>query len=47
MPHEENGKPGEIVIRVPFRAFPDRYMFHCHIAGHEDAGMMSFINVVA
>jgi FtsP/CotA-like multicopper oxidase with cupredoxin domain len=47
VPHAENGKPGEIVIRIPFTDFTGRYMFHCHIAGHEDSGMMSFINVVA
>jgi hypothetical protein len=21
-------------------------MFHCHIAAHEDAGMMSYVNVI-
>ena len=47
VPHAQNGTPGKIVIRIPFTDFTGRYMFHCHIAGHEDAGMMSFINVVA
>jgi FtsP/CotA-like multicopper oxidase with cupredoxin domain len=48
VPHtNKDGSPGELVIRIPFRDFTGRYMFHCHIAGHEDAGMMSFINVVA
>jgi FtsP/CotA-like multicopper oxidase with cupredoxin domain len=46
VPYEQNGKPGEVVIRIAFDDFPGRYMFHCHIAAHEDNGMMSFINVV-
>jgi suppressor of ftsI len=45
-PADAKGNPGELVIRIPFTDFTGRYMFHCHIAGHEDAGMMSFINVV-
>ncbi|RAG83986.1 multicopper oxidase family protein [Streptacidiphilus pinicola] len=47
VPFEQNGKPGVVVIRVAFSDFTGRYMFHCHIAAHEDHGMMSFINVVA
>ncbi|MEY9849063.1 multicopper oxidase family protein [Streptacidiphilus sp. MAP5-3] len=47
VPNEVNGKPGVVVIRVAFSDFTGRYMFHCHIAAHEDNGMMSFINVVA
>jgi len=45
VPHKENGVPGQVVIRIAFDDFPGRVMFHCHIAAHEDAGMMSFINV--
>jgi suppressor of ftsI len=47
VPHEVNGKPGRVVIRIHFTDFTGKVMFHCHIAAHEDAGMMSFINVVA
>jgi FtsP/CotA-like multicopper oxidase with cupredoxin domain len=47
IPHAENGVPGKVVIRVPFNDFPGRWMFHCHIAAHEDNGMMSYINVVS
>ena len=47
IPYEQNGKPGVVVIRVAFSDFTGRYMFHCHIAAHEDHGMMSFINVVS
>ncbi|MDH6142412.1 suppressor of ftsI [Kitasatospora sp. GP30] len=46
VPHEVNGVPGQIVIRVDFADFPGKWMFHCHIAAHEDFGMMSYINVV-
>ncbi|MGH2718083.1 MAG: multicopper oxidase family protein [Actinomycetota bacterium] len=47
LPHEENGVPGQVVIRIDFTDFTGKVMFHCHIAAHEDAGMMSFVNVVA
>jgi len=46
VPDEENGVPGRVVIRIPFDDFAGEWMFHCHIAAHEDAGMMSFIDVV-
>lgn len=38
--------PGQIVVRIDFSDFVGRWMFHCHIASHEDNGMMSFVNVV-
>lgn len=46
VPYEQNGKPGEVVIRIAFDDFTGRYMFHCHIAAHEDNGMMSYLDVV-
>jgi FtsP/CotA-like multicopper oxidase with cupredoxin domain len=46
VPHAISGKPGRIIIRIPFADYPGRWMFHCHIAAHEDNGMMSYINVV-
>jgi suppressor of ftsI len=46
VPYKKNGVPGQVVIRIDFTDFTGRVMFHCHIAAHEDAGMMSFINVV-
>ena len=45
VPYEQHGKPGQVVIRIRFTDFTGKVMFHCHIASHEDAGMMSFINV--
>jgi suppressor of ftsI len=47
IPHGAKGAPGKVVIRIPFNDYPGRWMFHCHIAAHEDNGMMSFVNVVA
>jgi FtsP/CotA-like multicopper oxidase with cupredoxin domain len=47
IPHAVNGVPGKVVIRISFADFPGKWMFHCHIAAHEDNGMMSYINVVA
>jgi FtsP/CotA-like multicopper oxidase with cupredoxin domain len=46
VPYKQRGKPGVVVIRVRFTDFPGKVMFHCHIAAHEDAGMMSFVNVI-
>jgi len=47
VPYKNNGVPGSVVIRIDFADFPGPWMFHCHIAAHEDNGMMSFVNVVA
>jgi FtsP/CotA-like multicopper oxidase with cupredoxin domain len=46
VPFAKNGVPGKVVVRIHFTDFTGKVMFHCHIAAHEDAGMMSFINVV-
>jgi FtsP/CotA-like multicopper oxidase with cupredoxin domain len=46
VPYKKNGVPGQVVTRVAFTDFTGKVMFHCHIAAHEDAGMMSFVNVV-
>lgn len=47
VPHAVNGVPGKVVLRIAFDDYTGRVMFHCHIAAHEDNGMMSFINVVS
>ncbi len=46
IPYKQHGIAGKVVIRIHFTDFTGKVMFHCHIAAHEDAGMMSFINVV-
>lgn len=41
-------KGGETVgIRIPFRRFPGKTVFHCHILDHEDLGMMGNIQMTA
>jgi len=45
IPKMEGGKPGEVVIRIPFDHFTGHFVFHCHILGHEDAGMMMTVQV--
>lgn len=45
VPHAVNGVSGNVVIRIAFTDYPGTWMFHCHIAAHEDNGMMSYINV--
>ena len=37
---------GEIVIRSRFLDFSGKYVYHCHILDHEDAGMMGIVEVV-
>lgn len=37
---------GNVVIRNPFRDFTGHFVFHCHILGHEDAGMMQTVDVI-
>jgi FtsP/CotA-like multicopper oxidase with cupredoxin domain len=36
---------GEVVMRMPLDDYPGKFVFHCHILGHEDAGMMAVIQV--
>lgn len=37
---------GEIVMRTRFLDFTGKFVYHCHILAHEDAGMMGVIEVV-
>jgi FtsP/CotA-like multicopper oxidase with cupredoxin domain len=46
VPYKAHGVPGRVVLRIRFSDYTGLWMFHCHIAAHEDNGMMSFINVV-
>jgi len=47
VPYAVNGVAGKVVIRMRFTDFTGQWMFHCHIAGHEDNGMMGSVPVVA
>src|SRR5262249_54010261 len=37
--------PSRVMVRVPFTILGD-FVYHCHILGHEDSGMMAKISVV-
>lgn len=41
-----NNVPGSITIRHRFRDFTGKFVDHCHIAVHEDLGMMQTVEVV-
>jgi suppressor of ftsI len=43
IPREEKGKPGTVLIRMRFRSFTGKAVFHCHILFHEDNAMMGII----
>ncbi len=37
---------GEVIIRIPFKDFEGKFVYHCHILFHEDGGMMGVVRVV-
>lgn len=37
---------GSVTLRQRYRDFTGKFVFHCHILGHEDGGMMSLVEVV-
>jgi FtsP/CotA-like multicopper oxidase with cupredoxin domain len=45
LPIMTRGVPGRVVIRMRIQRFTGKYVFHCHILGHEDLGMMAVVNV--
>lgn len=49
LPYAVNGVPGEVKVKIPFidPIMVGRFVFHCHIVGHEDAGMMANVVVLA
>lgn len=49
LPYARNGVPGEVKVIIPFTdpIMVGRFVFHCHIVGHEDAGMMANLVVLA
>jgi FtsP/CotA-like multicopper oxidase with cupredoxin domain len=48
IPYRKNGKPGFVKMLVPFLnpIMVGEFVYHCHIVGHEDAGMMANIRVL-
>jgi len=49
LPYAQNGVPGEVKVIIPLTdpIMVGRFVFHCHIVGHEDAGMMANLVVLA
>ncbi|HEX8648253.1 MAG TPA: multicopper oxidase family protein [Thermoleophilaceae bacterium] len=45
LPPLVNGKPGKVVIEMPFQDFDGKFVFHCHILDHEDGGMMGRVDL--
>jgi len=45
LPVRRGTVPGKVVIRMRINTFTGKYVFHCHILGHEDLGMMGVVNV--
>jgi FtsP/CotA-like multicopper oxidase with cupredoxin domain len=46
IPHvQDNGENGYVVIRSRFERYIGRFVLHCHILGHEDAGMMLLVEI--
>jgi FtsP/CotA-like multicopper oxidase with cupredoxin domain len=49
-PHYKDTIPvppqGELVVRLRFLDFAGKFVYHCHILAHEDAGMMGVVEVV-
>jgi suppressor of ftsI len=40
LPQQTDGKNGSITIRIRFKQWQGKDVFHCHILPHEDTGMM-------
>jgi suppressor of ftsI len=49
LPYAQNGAAGEVKVIIPFTnpIMVGRFVFHCHIVGHEDNGMMANLVVLA
>lgn len=48
IPYAKDGVPGEVTVIIPFTnpVMVGKFVYHCHIVGHEDAGMMQIIRVL-
>jgi FtsP/CotA-like multicopper oxidase with cupredoxin domain len=45
LPPGTPAKPSVTEIEMPFTDFEGNFVFHCHILDHEDAGMMSLVEL--
>ena len=48
LPYAKGGRPGVVELIIPFTnpVIVGEFVYHCHIVGHEDAGMMANIAVL-
>ena len=48
IPYAVDGTPGEVSVIIPFTnpVMVGQFVYHCHLVGHEDAGMMQSIRVL-
>ena len=48
LPYKVGTRPGVVTMIVPFNdpVMVGKFVYHCHIVGHEDAGMMANIQVL-
>ncbi|RXF73033.1 multicopper oxidase family protein [Hansschlegelia zhihuaiae] len=48
LPYAQDAKPGVVTLIIPFTnpVMLGRFVYHCHVVGHEDAGMMQIIRVL-
>lgn len=45
-PLADGRTPGEVKFKTRFEKFTGRFVIHCHVLAHEDAGMMQIVEVV-
>ena len=47
IPYAKNGRPGVVELIIPFTnpIIAGKFVYHCHLVQHEDAGMMANIVV--
>ncbi|MEM7478813.1 MAG: multicopper oxidase domain-containing protein, partial [Planctomycetota bacterium] len=46
IPPRVDDNPGSVTFLTHFKNFRGKFVFHCHILSHEDAGMMQIVEVV-
>jgi len=47
LPGRRDGKDGSITFKSRYETFTGKFVIHCHILRHEDAGMMQAVEIVA
>ena len=47
LPGRRDGQDGSVTFKSRYETFTGKFVIHCHILRHEDAGMMQAVEVVA